>query len=297
MGDMLDNRDFDGGGESVESEATTESETVVAEAPAETQQDVTSEENTEAPTSGSEEINNTEESTESVDATDAVDGTTKKTEVDSAEGETTDETVVNRPMSTRAAKRFEKILSEKKELEQKVAAMSKQATEPLKKNEQGEIEMTPDQLNAFITNQVQNTLQVEQNAKLEQQRASAWDDDIKELMETNSELDPNKPEFNKDLNDALIELIKITNVDANGNPVVNKLPSEIYGSINSTLSAAKNAGKKEATVGLAKKEQETAIQSTGTGEVKSKEYSDEDLSVLQATDPREYARLIEDNII
>ncbi len=277
MGDMLDNRSFEEGG--LEETSTEETST----------EDVTtSEENTEATTSGSKEENNTEDSTESGE--DNVEETTNNNEE-----ETQDTVEVNEVKPTRAAKRVQKLLEERRRLREQLE--QKEQVNRFEPNEEGEIEMTPDQLNEIVSHQVQSTLQRERAAQLEQEKANAWDDDIAELMEKNPELDPNSKKFNQELSDGLVELIRVTNTDEQGNPVINKLPSEVYATINKTLSAAKKKGQTEASVKLAKKAEETAVQSTGSTEAKSETYTDEQITQIQMTDPKKYAELIENNII
>ena len=288
MGDMLDNRDFDGGGEDVGSEATTSEENTEVQSSEDTQEEIR------------EETNNTEETTEesvveentSTEAENNVDETTKKTQ-DVSEAQ--EQVAEVKP--TRAQRRIQKLIAERKAQEERIRELSASQQPAIQPNEDGEIEMTPDQLTGFISQQVQTTLQAEREQRFTQERAEAWDDDISELMESTPELNPESKQFNKSLSDSLVELIRVANTDDNGNPTVRKLPSEVYATLQNTIDAAKNAGKKEASVGLEKKAQETAIQSTSQGTVSEEKYTDEQLANLQHTDPRKYAELIENNII
>jgi hypothetical protein len=262
----------------------------------ETTSDVnTSEENTSTEPSISEEINNAEESNEVSEETN-VEETTEKTNVDNS-GQTTEETKLlsqpKRPKETRAQRRIKKILAEKKSLEEELA---KKKNIEFQQNSAGEIELTPTQLNEFISTQVHETLAQQRERELAQERASLWDDDIQELVSTNPELDPDSPNFNPELSSALTELIQTTNIDDSGNPILRKLPSEVYQTIKSTLSAAKNDGKREATDKITETANNTAIQNT-TSEASEKKYTDAELARMQKTNPQRYVELIEEGII
>ncbi|MEA2112845.1 MAG: hypothetical protein U9P50_02645 [Patescibacteria group bacterium] len=289
MGDMLDNRSFEGGGDSAETEVSTEP-----------QQDVTSEENTEAQPSESteetQETNNIETESESSEKPqeDIVEDTTENNE----------EAPQDEHKPTRAQKRITKILAEKKALEARLAQKPQVNNQQVNNqfdgfqvDDNGELEMTPTQLNEMISNQVQNTLNIERQQQFVQQRADAWDDDITELMDSTPELNPKSKVFNKGLSDALVDLINVVNVDDNGNRVVRKLPSEVFATINSSISAAKTSGKQEASAGLQKQAENAAVQSSVSDQKETAKYNDEDLANMQITDPRKYAELIENNEI
>ncbi len=303
MDEMLDNRSFDSGGQDVSSgeentqapvESSEETVTESSESPVtqETNTDVQTEivvdeEKQDIEAMPATNNNGVEETTET--AVNAV----EKTEGSTPEGETAEAT-----MSTKANKRFQKLLADKRQLSDRVNELTRSQKENgIAPNADGEIEMTPEQLNSFISNQVQSTLTAEREQQFVQQRAEVWDDDIQELMTSNPELDPESEKFNKSLSDGLIDLIKATNTDDSGNPTVNRLPSEVYATINQTISAAKSAGKKEAKVGLKKQAESTAVQSTASADNNEQAYSDEQLVDMQKNDPQKYAGLIEDNII
>ena len=293
--DMLTNQSFSSGGEDV-STGGENIEAVASDSTEETQVET------------SEETSNTEESTEqsvaeettSVEAENIVEETTEKTQEDSqAETQVEGESLTTEgPKPTRASRRIKKLLAEKMALEEQAAVRTKEMTNSqLKPNAEGEVEMTPDQLSSFISEQVQGTLSAEREQQLTAQKAEAWDDDIKELMDSNPELNPDSGTFNQNLSDALVDLIRASNVDDGGQPVVRKLPSEVFATISSTINAAKSTGQIEASKNLKKKTQEAAVQNAASTEPEAAKYSDADLATMQHADPRKYADLIENNII
>lgn len=293
MGDMLTNQSFSGGGEDVNVGAESSEGGESTEA-------VTSDSTEEVVTS--EETSNTEESTEASiveEVTDdGVEETTEKTQEDT-QAQTQEESVTTEDSKpTRASRRIQKLVAEKKALVESAMQRTKETTNSqLKPNADGEVEMTPDQLSAFISEQVQGTLTAEREQQFAAQKAEAWDDDISELMESNPELNPDSGTFNQNLSDALVDLIKASNTDDGGQPVVRKLPSEVFATISSTINAAKSTGQIEASKNLKKKTQEAAVQNAVSTEPEAAKYSDADLATMQHTDPRKYAELIENNII
>lgn len=292
MGEMLDNRSLDGGDVSSSDETT-----ALASESTETEETSSEETSSEKVETGSEDKNITEDKSGSEDKTsEDVEAPTEKTTDDNSEEEKTE-----KPLSTRAQRRFQKLIDERNNLAEQVNQQESQAVQtneqPFTPNEQGEIEMTPDQLSHYISDQVHTTLSQERVSQMEVEKASAWDDDIQELMEASPELDPKSPKFNQNLSNSLVELVQSVNVDDRGNPVVKRLPSEIYKNLQSTLSSAKNDGKKEASAKLAKNAENTAVQDSAIGTQQDEKYTDEQLANLQITDPRRYAELIENNEI
>lgn len=282
--EMLDNRDFEN--EAPEQDVT----------PVEENNDAQPSESTEAVEP--EETNDTEESTES-DVEETTEKTQEEESVESGEESTPAESgEPSQPevKTTRAQRRIQKLLAENKRLQEE-RQTSNEYFNPLQPapNADGEVEMTTEQLQNYISSQVQNTLSKEREAQMMREKAAAWDEDINELMETTPELNPNSPQFNKELNDSLIELVCVSNVDDYGNPTVRKLPSEIWNNLNKTIKSAQTAATKDASTKLAKKSEEGAVQNVVDGTKEEEKYSDEQLEKLQRTNPRAYADLIENN--
>lgn len=283
MSDMLDNPSFPENGDVVES--VEENSTVPATGDTDTPAEVTPEPNTVE--------SNVEET---VDAT-----TPESVTQTEEENKTVEEPVKPIP---RSQKRIEELLSEKRELQDKLktfgpsteAIAAATRTKP-QVNENGEVELTQEQLDAMIDERVTQQMGAADAARQQKELASAWDTDITSLMKGTPELDPDNAGFNESLSNSLVELIRIANTDDHGNATVRKLPSEIWNSLQDTISSAKTAGKTEASATLAQQSNNAAIQDSVSGEAEAPKYTDQQLEELQAADPRAYSDLIEKNLI
>lgn len=199
---------------------------------------------------------------------------------------------------TRSAKRIQEILREKKELEEKLAQFTAKAPEPevdpFAPNENGEIEMTKDQLQKYIENQVTTALSKEREVLTEQQRISQWDTDIEALMKENPVLNPDSPEFNSEINEHLVDLIRTTNTDDAGNPTVKKLPSEIWLKLSALLDLSKAEGTKLKNESLQAMEDSAAVRaSNNDASTARKKFTSEEVLKIRKESPRKYTEMVQ----
>lgn len=204
---------------------------------------------------------------------------------------------------TRSSKRIQQLLAQNQELRDRQIAQGQpgmeatQGANAFQPNEDGEIEMTPDQLQGYINQSVQQSISMERSVAEVQQRGENWHSDLGKLVKDTPQLNPNDAKYNKELDGMLSDLIRDSNTDSDGRLTARILPSEVWGKLQASIDTAKTAGATEARATITKNVERSAITNDASVSNESGKYSDADLVNMAANDPRGYAELIENNEI
>lgn len=203
---------------------------------------------------------------------------------------------------SRSSKRIQQLLEQNRQLRAQDIA---QAGAPgqvaqmdeIEANEEGEIEMTPNQLQQYINQSVQSSLQQERAVSEIDIRNADWHTDLNKLVKGTPELNPKNELYNKDLDFMLSELVRDSNIGADGQLAARVKPSQIWDNLQKSIDTAKTAGAKEARVNIGKTVETAAITNDASVKDENTKYSQKDLSNMALNDPRAYADLIENNLI
>lgn len=165
--------------------------------------------------------NNEEESSEDIDSNQE-EAQPSEEEQSEAQQEETDENQSSEnqePRRTnRIQKRIQQLLARQNELAQSA-------------NDEYEDTLTHDQLQEMIRREAQTLLEQKEIERLQEEHKEIWADDLEYLIQENPELDPDSPQYNKQLDDFLTNLI----TDENGEPNVNVPIVDIYNQLNAIM--------------------------------------------------------------
>lgn len=205
------------------------------------------------------------------------------------------------PKRSRAEERIHEINQEKRnlarenaELKARLDAFIGQAAPELNKDEIG-----VDDLNKVINNRAIEAAQLliasSQVQNQYQAQVQAWAEDFTKVKADHPQLDPKSPEYDPELDQTLARLLD----DGTGNntPRTDILVSEVLKTLmrreTQAQTKAKEEGKSEATVKLAKQMTEGAITPTAKAPSEVQEYSDDELAEMRVKNPKEYMRIID----
>lgn len=264
-------------------------------------EDVASDENTQAdPSDGSTEESVEETTTEELPEV-VEQGATQSFAEETASP--TDDNYSETENGSRAQKRIQKLLSDNQRLRSEQQAPMQQPVQPVQPdpaftpNADGEIELTPEQLQGYVQQTVASSIQLEKSASDVRTKNEAWHSDLTSLVKDTPELNPKDGAYNADLDDMLTDLIRDSNVDAQGQLTARILPSQVWDRLQKSMSTAKTAGAKETRANIKRSVENSAVQNTVAGSDKGSEYSDKQINDIAATDPQRYAELIRTNQI
>lgn len=179
---------------------------------------------------------------------------------------------------SRAQKRIQQLVAENKKLKEAQERAGKDL--PWHQKEDGEyMELTKDDLNAMISQAVNEKLV--QDAKRE--LVEEWADDYQSTIKENPVLDPDSPEYNKELDDMLATML----TDSEGNHRYDVKVSEAFKKMQKAFTKAKAQGTQDASIRLAVQAEQSALAPSATGE-NDAEFTWDDMSKLEKTDPEAY---------
>lgn len=277
MGEIIDNRSFEAmaQGEEVSSENNTETVTPAAE---------------EVVTDTSSETKKVVEKSE-----DASVKTETPTEEDTLKEKTTDEpTKPVKSSEPRSVRRVKRLLQERAQLRDELAkAQAQTSTQAQSSFDPNAQQIQPD----MVSQIVEQRLAQERDARLAQEVAEAWDDDISNLMETHDVLNPESDKFDQELSDALVNIVKKSNYDENGNMVGRVFPSEIWAGMQKSFDVAKRVGGQEAVKKINNIQATSAVQDNSPSVTDESKMSEEQIERLSVTDPRKYTELVQQGLI
>lgn len=195
-----------------------------------------------------------------------------------------------RPLANKTQERMRNLANENRELKAKLEAFANQPAPEL------EGEMTVEDLNKMVNERalqaaelIAKGSQVENEYK---QQVNKWAEDFEQVKETNPALDPKSPDYDADLDQTLARLLD----DGHGNPRTDILVSDVLKTLNkresTAQSKAKEEGKTEATVKLAKQMAESAITPTAKTTSEAEELSEEEMAELRVKNPKEWLKRI-----
>jgi hypothetical protein len=122
-------------------------------------------------------------------------------------------------------------------------------------------------------------------------QAQEWATDLEKVIGENPELNPKSPEYDNELAETLARALS----DNQGQARFDLKPSDLIRVIkrreSNVTTKAKEEGKSEVTASLAKQSQEGAI-TPSSKTSKTAEYTDDEISKIQQTNPRLYTELV-----
>jgi uncharacterized protein (DUF1778 family) len=211
----------------------------------------------------SEDIDSTQEETQSSDE-----------EQSDAQQEETDETEQQEPRRpNRIQRRIQQILARQNEAAQ-------QATD-----EYGDT-LTREELQDLVRREAQTLMEEQEIVRLQEEQQEVWVDDLDYLIQSNPELNPDAPEYNKRLDDFLTSLV----VDENGEPNTNVPIAEIYAQLNSIMGERQKARTQKNRKVLAGQFDEAPL---GDGSQADYQRSKRTISDLDPNDPVAFMKAIE----
>lgn len=224
--------------------------------------------------------NNEDESSESIDDTQEESQSSNKELSDEFEDNTEDETQqeeadteIQEPKRTnRIQKRIQQLLARQNEFVQQ---------EP-----EYEDTLTREELQDLVRREAQMLMEKQEIARLQEEQTELWAEDLSNLIETNPELNPESPEYNKQLDDFLTSLV----VDEYGEPKTNVPISEIYSQLNAIVGERKQAQAKKNRKVLAGQFDEAPLGDGSQGEYQRSKKSIED---LDPNDPVSFMKAIQ----
>ena len=195
-----------------------------------------------------------------------------------------------KPKHSRAEERIRDVVQENKILKQKLEQFSQQTAPELQKEE-----IDFNDLNKVINEralQAAELMIASQNVGVQvKNQAEKWANDFESVKKTNPQLDPESPEYDRDLDTTLARLLD----DGTGVPRTDILVSDIIGTFKkretATQAKAIEEGKSQATIKLAQQIAEGAL--TPGAKQPSKpdgELSDEESESLRNSNPKEWLK-------
>jgi uncharacterized protein (DUF1778 family) len=224
--------------------------------------------------------NNEEESSEDIDNTQE-NSQTSNEEQSEAQQEDTDEneTETEEPENqeprrpNRVQKRIQQLLARQNELAQ------------MQTDEYGDT-LTREELQDLVRREAQAIVEQQEIARLQEEQKELWVEDLEYLIQNNPELNPDAPEYNKQLDDFLTNLI----VDENGEPNTNMPIAEIYSQLNAIIGERKQIQAQKNKKVLAGQLDEAPL---GDGSQAQYQRSKKTISDLDPNDPVAFIKAIE----
>lgn len=146
--------------------------------------------------------------------------------------------------------------------------------------------LTREELQDLVRREAQVLLEQQEIARLQEEQVELWTEDLESLIENNPELNPDAPEYNKQLDDFLTNLI----VDENGEPNTNVPIAEIYSQLNAIMGEKKKVQAQRNKKVLAGQLDEAPI---GNGSQAEYQRSKKTISDLDPNDPVAFIKAIE----
>lgn len=146
--------------------------------------------------------------------------------------------------------------------------------------------LTREELQDLVRREAQVLLEQQEIARLQEEQVELWTEDLQNLIENNPELNPDAPEYNKQLDDFLTNLV----VDENGEPNTNVPIAEIYSQLNAIMGERKKAQAQRNKKVLAGQLDEAPI---GNGSQAEYQRSKKTISDLDPNDPVAFIKAIE----
>lgn len=175
--------------------------------------------------------------------------------------------------TNRVQKRIQQLLARQNELAQQ------------NNDEYGDT-LTREELQDLVRREAQVLLEQQEIARLQEEQVELWTEDLQNLIENNPELNPDSPEYNKQLDDFLTNLI----VDKNGEPNTNVPIAEIYSQLNAIMGEKKKVQAQRNKKVLAGQIDEAPI---GNGSQAEYQRSKKTISDLDPNDPVAFIKAIE----
>lgn len=175
--------------------------------------------------------------------------------------------------TNRVQKRIQQLLARQNELAQQ------------NNDEYGDT-LTREELQDLVRREAQVLLEQQEIARLQEEQVELWTEDLQNLIENNPELNPDSPEYNKQLDDFLTNLI----VDENGEPNTNVPIAEIYSQLNAIMGEKKKVQAQRNKKVLAGQLDEAPI---GNGSQAEYQRSKKTISDLDPNDPVAFIKAIE----
>lgn len=196
------------------------------------------------------------------------------------------------PKKSRAQERIRDLSRENRELQERIQQFSQQTAPEFQQDE-----ISHDDLNRVINERAMQAAELivasQQVGSQYQNQIKAWADDFDAVKAENPQLDPKSPDYDPELDATLARLMD----SGDGTPRVDILVSDVLKTLRrreeATHTKAKEEGKSEATVKLAKQMAEGAITPTTKTSSEAKEYSDEELEDMRVNRPKEYMKIID----
>lgn len=220
--------------------------------------------------------NNEEENSKDIDSNQE-EAQPSEEEQSEAQQEETDETQpseIQEPRRTnRIQKRIQQLLAKQNEVVQSA-------------NDEYEDTLTHDQLQEMIRREAQTLLEQKEIEKLQEEHKEIWAEDLEYLIQENPELDPDSPQYNKQLDDFLTNLI----TDENGEPNVNVPIVDIYYQLTAIMGEKRKVQAEKNKKVLAGQFDEASL---GDGSQAQYQRSRKTISDLDPNDPVAFIKAIE----
>lgn len=198
--------------------------------------------------------------------------------------------VTPEPKPSRAEKKIRDLWKENAELKAQMEALSQRQSPEF---EQGEIDART--LDSVINQRAIEAARLiveSQNVGNElKNQTTEWAKGLDAMVAKYPQLDSKSPEFDRELAEDMAEAL----IDGDGNPKLNKNPIEFIERsmqrINRLNQKAKEEGKAEVSVSLAKQSQEGAL-TPSSKTSKTEDYSQDQIEKIATTNPRLYTELV-----
>lgn len=220
--------------------------------------------------------NNEEENSKDIDSNqeEAQPSEEEQSEAQQEETDKTQPSEIQEPRRTnRIQKRIQQLLAKQNEVVQSA-------------NDEYEDTLTHDQLQEMIRREAQTLLEQKEIEKLQEEHKEIWAEDLEYLIQENPELDPDSPQYNKQLDDFLTNLI----TDENGEPNVNVPIVDIYYQLTAIMGEKRKVQAEKNKKVLAKQFDEASL---GDGSQAQYQRSRKTISDLDPNDPVAFIKAIE----
>lgn len=146
--------------------------------------------------------------------------------------------------------------------------------------------LTREELQDLVRKEAQALMEEQEIIRLQEEQQELWVDDLEYLIQNNPELNPDSPEYNKQLDDFLTNLV----VDENGNPNTNVPIADIYSQLTAILGKQKQIKSQQNKKVLAEQLDEAPL---GDGSQAQYQRSKKTIADLDPNDPVAFLKAIE----
>lgn len=229
--------------------------------------------------------NNEEESSDSIDDTQEESQTSDEEQSDAQQEETDENNLQEDDESNLSPENQEPRRTNRiqKRIQQLLARQNEFAQQET--DEYGDA-LTREELQDLVRREAQALFEQQEIVRLQEEQKELWVEDLEYLIQNNPELNPDAPEYNKQLDDFLTNLV----VDENGNPNTNVPIAEIYSQLNAIMGERKKIQVQRNKKVLAGQLDEAPI---GNGSQAEYQRSKKTISDLDPNDPVTFIKALQ----